>query len=68
MSLADTHGTLASVCFIKVLVYSFDLQKIRETKLAINEADVRLMQGVHLMWGLLNTGFTDFVISFWCVH
>ena len=30
----------------------------REEKLVFTEAGVRLMQGVHLIWGPLNTGFT----------
>ena len=33
-------------------------EKIREEKLVFTEAGVRLMQGVPLIWGLLNTGFT----------
>ena len=49
-----------------LLSYMFTLQKIRKEKLVLTEAGVRLMQGVCLIWGPLNTGFT--VQSCDCVY
>ena len=44
----------------KVLHFKVILQKIREENLFFCETAVRLMQGVCLIWGPLNIGFTVF--------
>ena len=54
-----TEPSLLSVPLIEVSAYCrFILLKIREEKLVFTEAGVCLMQGLHLIRGPLNTGFT----------
>ena len=55
----NTLGTLASVCLIEGSAEnSFVLQQIWEENIGTQAVGILLMEGVDLIWGLFNIGFT----------